>query len=249
MTVFYLIPLFFLTALVYSTAGFGGGSTYLALLLLFGFPYGSVPKIALVCNLVVVIGALYHHVRGGHLPFKRVLPFVLTSIPFAYVGGRLPVGKGLFLALAGISLAAAGLRLLFAGKRIETTASRSPLVVWSTGTGAGAILGFVAGLTGIGGGIFLAPLLYFLRWGNPREIAAMASFFILTNSLSGLAGQLQKGNFAYDLGLMLPLGVAVLLGGQLGSRLSLGHLTGRVLRRVTAMLILWVAGTIFWRFL
>ncbi|MFH1017823.1 MAG: sulfite exporter TauE/SafE family protein, partial [Pseudomonadota bacterium] len=104
-------------------------------------------------------------------------------------------------------------------------------------------------LVGIGGGIFLAPLLYLLKWGTPRQIAAMASFFIFANSLSGLAGQFHKMNFSYDMSLMLPLCAAVLLGGQIGARLSVGRLSGAVLRRITALLVLWVAGGIIWRFL
>lgn len=249
MEIVFLIPLFFLTALVYSTAGFGGGSTYLALLLLFQFPYTVVPKVALVCNLVVVSGGLYHYGKEHYLSIGRILPFVVASIPCAYLGGRIPIGKELFSILAAVSLAAAGLRLLFVGRGVEATTYRSPLWVWSVGLTAGGVLGFLAGVVGIGGGIFLAPLLYFLRWGSSREIAAMASFFIFANSLSGLVGQSHKSGFAYDLGWMVPLGVAAFLGGQVGSRLSVGRLSSTVLQRTMALLVLWVAGEIFWKFL
>ncbi|MFH1018835.1 MAG: sulfite exporter TauE/SafE family protein, partial [Pseudomonadota bacterium] len=192
MAIVYLIPLFFLTALVYSSVGFAGGSTYLALLLLFQFPYTAIPKVALVCNLIVGAGALYHYIRGRHLSFGRVIPFVAASVPCAYLGGSLPIGKELFMALAAVSLAAAGLRLLFIEKITEPVTPAGPFTVWSVGLGAGAVFGFLGGLVGIGGGIFLAPLLYLLKWGTPRQIAAMASFFIFANSLSGLAGQFHK---------------------------------------------------------
>ncbi len=247
--IIYLAPLFFLTALLYSSVGFGGGSTYLALLLLFQFPYTAIPKVALFCNLIVVTGGLYHYIKGRYLSLGRVLPFVVASIPCAYLGGRLPIGKELFMILAAVSLAVAGLRLLFMGKTVESVAPAGPFTVWSVGLVTGGLFGFVGGLVGIGGGIFLAPLLYLLGWGTPRQIAAMASFFIFTNSLSGLVGQFHKMNFSYDLSLIVPLGVAVLLGGQVGSRLSIGRLSGPVLRRVTALLILWVAGGLAWKFL
>jgi uncharacterized protein len=247
--ILYLAPLFFLTALLYSTAGFGGGSTYLALLLLFQFPYTAVPKIALICNLIVVSGGLYHYVRERLLPVRRVLPFVVASIPCAFLGGRIPIAKELFLALAALSLGIAGVRLLFVGKGVKRADPPTGAVLWSAGLGAGGIFGFVGGLVGIGGGIFLAPLLYFLRWGEAREIAAMSSFFIFVNSFSGLLGQFQKSGFTYDIGLMLPLGGAVLLGGQIGTRLSIGHLSPKVLQRITALLVLWVAGGIVWKFL
>ena len=267
----YIIPLFFLTALVYSSVGFGGGSTYLALLVLVSVPYGSRPKVALVCNLVVVTGGLYHYIRNRQLSLKSALPFAVTSVPMAYLGGKMPVDKTLFLILLGISLLCAGLRLLFV-KRFDGSMVRSfdgfdpnyrtialshyrtiPLPI-------GALLGFLAGVTGIGGGIFLAPILYFLRWGNARQIAAMASFFIFVNSAAGLMGQFSK-DWTIDVGAsaniswrtplpgILILILAVFAGGQIGTRLSFGKLSPVYLQRITAVLILSVTAKIFWGFL
>ncbi|MFH1262998.1 MAG: sulfite exporter TauE/SafE family protein [Pseudomonadota bacterium] len=241
-----LVPLFFLTALVYSAAGFGGGSTYVALLLLFSLPHTVAPKIALLCNLVVVSGGVIHYVKGGWLPFRRVLPFVVGSVPAAYFGGRYPIAKETFLILAAFSLAVAGLALFFSGRGMEERISKRFVREVPIGLVAGAILGFLGGVVGIGGGIFLAPLLYFLRWGNARQIAAASSFFILVNSLSGLAGQFQKSAYAYDLATIVPLAAAVFLGGQIGSRLSVGRLPLVAIQRTTACLILFVAGRLFW---
>jgi uncharacterized protein len=244
---FALAPLFFLTALVYSIAGFGGGSTYVALLLLFALPYTVVPKIALLCNLIVVSGGVVHYVKGGWLPFRRVWPFVVGSVPAAFLGGRYPIAKETFMILAAISLAMAGLALFLSGRgpterKISTCTVRESFI----GLFVGAILGFLGGVVGIGGGILLAPLLYLLRWGNARQIAAASSFFILVNSLSGLAGQFQKSAYVYDLGMIVPLVAAVLVGGQIGSRLSVGRLPLVVLQRTTALLVLFVAVRLFW---
>ncbi|MBI2340935.1 MAG: sulfite exporter TauE/SafE family protein [Deltaproteobacteria bacterium] len=262
-TIYLMIPLFFLTALIYSSVGFGGGSTYLALLVLFAFPFEQIPRIALICNLVVVSGGLCHYIKNRQLSFKAVIPFAAASVPMAYVGGMLPVGKTLFLILLGISLMCAGLRLLFV-KRFDRSTVRSfdgsdpnyrtvALSHHRTITlPLGAALGFLSGLTGLGGGIFLAPILYFLRWGDARQIAAMSCFFIFVNSLAGLIGQFSKNvgaQFIEPAGLMVPLVIAVFLGGQIGTRLSLGKLAPVHLQRITAILILSVAAKIFWGFL
>lgn len=262
----WLIPAFFLTALTYASVGFGGGSTYLALMVLAGLSYKILPPLALVCNLIVVTGGLYHFARNGHLRLSRLLPFVIASLPFAYLGGKIKIGEELFLALLALSLAVAGLRLLlsfpprpklakresrtrFALSQILDPRSHSPLTAGMTHSAIGAVIGFLSGLVGIGGGIFLAPLLYLFRWGNAREIAAAASFFIFANSIAGLAGQLQKIGGADRAGELLPfwpLAVAVFAGGQIGSLFSVGVFSLATLQRATAVLILMVSGRIFW---
>src|SRR3989338_1635959 len=244
-----LIPLFFVTAWVYASAGLGGGSTYLALLFLFQFPYTTIPKVALLCNLVVVSGGLYHYIRTRNLSLLLVLPFCVTSIPFSYLGGRLLVSKEYFLALLGFSLLIAGLRMLFSQKLISKEREIETQKSWWVGLPVGALLGFLSGLVGIGGGIFLAHLLYFMGWGKPKQIAASASFFIFVNSLFGFLGQWTKeAPFVETPGFFLLL-LAVFLGGQVGSRFSVGKLSSFALQRVTAFLILAADGRIFWEFL
>lgn len=241
----FLIPLFFLTALVYSSVGFGGGSTYLALLVLFQLPYTLVPKIALICNILVVSGGLHHYIKTKNLSLRLVLPFVLTSIPFAYLGGRAPISKELFLLLLGISLLLAGFRMLFAKQLVSEDKNRNTVERWILGVPIGAGLGFLSGLVGLGGGIFLSPLMYFLAWGKPKQIAASSSFFIFVNSISGLWGQFSRGATGLTWEIMIPLVGAVVIGGQIGSRLSVGKLSPVVLQRVTATLVLSVAIRIF----
>ncbi len=245
-TLFYLIPLFFLTALVYSTAGFGGGSSYLALLALFSFPYESMPKVALLCNLVVVSGGFLVFYRAGHFSPRKVLPFVLTSIPAAYLGGSIPLNKTVFSWLLAISLAVAGLRMLLSEESFVVKKSVSWKEAWLVGLPVGAGLGVLSGLVGIGGGIFLAPVLYFLGWANAKEVSAAASFFILVNSLAGLLGQVSKSAWTFEWTWMIPLALAVFLGGQIGSRWGAGKISKLALQRVTAALILSISGRLLW---
>ncbi len=242
----YLIPLFFLTALLYSTVGLGGGSTYLALLALFSFPYMAMPKVALVCNIVVVAGGCYFFIKAGHLSLRKILPFLVTSIPAAYLAGRIPVEKTVFLWLLAVSLGVAGTRMLIADKSFQVRTHVTWKRAWLTGLPIGAVLGALSGLVGIGGGIFLAPVLFLLGWAHAKEVAASASVFILVNSTAGLVGQLSKGAWAIDLNILVPLGLAVFFGGQIGSRLGSGVISKLLLQRVTAALILFVSCRLLW---
>lgn len=246
----FLIPLFFITAWVYASAGFGGGSAYLALLSLFQLPYTTIPQVALLCNLVVVTGGLYHYSRTRNLSLPLVLPFCVSSIPFSYLGGHIPISEEHFLGILGFSLFAAGLWMFFPRKLALLEREVPAQISWFIGLPLGAVLGFLSGLVGIGGGIFLAPLLYFMGWGSPKQIAAAASFFIFVNSLFGIIGQWTKQTTFMELhGFFLLLLLAVFLGGQVGSRWSVGRLSFFALQRITAVLILATAGRIFWRFL
>ena len=245
-----LTVLFFITAALYAAVGFGGGSTYNALLVLTETDYRLIPVIALTCNLIVVTGGVVRFQREGALPARRLLPFLAVSIPAAWFGGRLPISELVFVGLLGSALLFAGLRLLFQAAPKDTGGRPTTLpMLVSLGLGAG--IGFLAGLVGIGGGIFLAPVLYFARWGNPREIAGACSLFILANSLSGLTGQAMKlgdmqllsAAFAY-----WPLAIAVLVGGQIGSWLGSQRLQPDWIKRLTALLILYVAARLLVRF-
>lgn len=241
------LVLFFVTAALYASAGFGGGSTYLALLVLFGVSYQDVPSMALICNIIVVSGGLWFHHRAGTLSLKLVIPFLLSSVPMAFLGGQIPVGKTLFLILLGITLLVASLQLLITEKKFEACGPKTWREALKVGMPVGAVLGFVSGITGIGGGIFLAPGLYFLRWGNARQVAAAASLFIFVNSFAGLSGQLIKNSFRVSWTLILPLALAVFFGGQIGSRLCTRQLNKIVLQRLTGALVFLVSLRIFWQ--
>lgn len=233
---------FFVTALLYAIAGFGGGSTYTALLVLAGTDYRAVPILSLACNILVVSVGSWRFARAGHLDWRRVWPLFVTSVPAAWVGGRLVVEKELFVGLLAGSLLVAGLTMLWQPCwKHEIEPAPGPRWIEPV---AGGGLGFLAGLVGIGGGIFLAPLLYLLRWDTPRRIAATCAMFILVNSIAGLAGQASKGLVATgsvfaEHALLFP---AVLFGGLIGAGLGARRIEPQWVRIVTALLILYVAG-------
>ena len=239
-----LAVLFLVTALLYATVGFGGGSTYNALLVLSDVDYRILPTLALICNVIVVTGGVWRFHRNGNINVRRIAPFVIFSIPLAWLGGRIPVSEVVFVAVLGFSLLAAGAHMLAPLEKQHTHISPDPKQQWALCAVIGGGLGFVSGMVGIGGGIFLAPILYFLRWDSPRVIAGTCSFFILVNSLSGLAGQATKLD---DLDMLRNIAdywllfAAVLIGGQIGSTFGAAVLSETLLKRMTALLMFYVA--------
>jgi len=250
MPLFLLTGLFLLVAAAYASVGFGGGSTYNALLILSGTDYRLVPAIALTCNILVVAGGVFHYTRAGVLSAGRLLPFILLSIPMAWLGGRLPVSEQVFVGLLGFSLMVAAVQMLV--KR-DPTASAEPRTVkryWLMAAPIGGAIGLLAGITGIGGGIFLAPLVYLFHLAPARAVAGITSGFILVNSMAGLAGQMMKaGDYSPVDGWVQawPLFIAVVIGGQVGSHLGAYHLPESWIKRLTAVLMLYVAVRLIWR--
>ena len=227
---------FFLIALLYSSVGFGGGSSYLALLTLVFTSFFVIRSSALLCNVVVVSVSSFLYYRKGHLKLQKFLPFLITSIPLSFVGARFRLNENIFFMLLGASLICSAIALI-----IQTLQLKSELQLKDYPTYLpyilGGAIGLLSGLVGIGGGIFLAPILNHLKWEKPIVIAALASFFILVNSVSGTVGLLTAGTFEVPLPELFVLIAAVLLGGQIGVRLSLGKLTGKTIRYVTAILV------------
>ena len=233
--------LFFVTAILYASVGFGGGSTYLALLLLWGVPYFIFPIIALSCNIIVVSGNCFNYIKAGNLNLKLLIPYLFGSIPLAFVGGSLPVEKDLFEVMLCIVLIIAGILLLFKFKSFdekEEVFRKIPVIV---SVMIGGILGFISGVAGIGGGIFLSPILFLLRAGKAKHIVTTASLFILINSLSGIAGQLTKATVLSEIQNYWFLLLVVLIGGQIGNYLNLKIFPTRILALITAVLVLFVA--------
>ncbi len=233
--------LFFVTAILYASVGFGGGSTYLALLLLWGVPYFIFPVIALSCNIIVVSGNCFNYIRTGNLNLKLLIPYLIGSIPLAFIGGSLPVEKEFFEILLFVVLTVAGMLLLFKFKSYDDKIEifrKIPIIVSIL---IGGILGFVSGIAGVGGGIFLSPILFLLRAGKPKHIVTAASLFILINSLSGIIGQLTKSAVLSEVQNYWFLFLTVLIGGQVGNFLNLKIFPTRILALVTAGLVLFVA--------
>lgn len=244
-----LAALFLLTAALYASVGFGGGSTYTALLVLFETDYRLIPIIALSCNILVVSGNCWRYGREGLIPWRRIVPLIALSVPAAWLGGRLAISEFVFIGLLWVALLLSGLRLIFARPVAETDAPPADLPLWAS-LGLGGGIGFYAGLVGIGGGIFLAPVLHMMRWGRARVIAAACSLFILVNSAAGIVGQVGKLS---DLSLISeavpywPLLPAVLIGGFVGNYLGVFRLSDMWVKRLTGGLILAVALRLAWR--
>jgi len=239
---------FVAVAFLYASVGFGGGSTYTALLIEAGLHWELVAPISLTCNLVVVSGGIYHFARAGHLDLRFALPLIATSVPAAFLGGYLRLGESSFLLILGIALFVAG-ALMLLDRQWPRSRGPAPQAGTAARCAIGLALGGLAGITGIGGGIYLAPVLHLTRLGAAKTIAATCSLFILVNSAAGLAGQLVKlGQGAGELldprYLVLPL--AVLLGGQLGSRVGATRLDASLIRRLTGLVILIVSVRLLW---
>ena len=233
--------LFFITSILYSSVGFGGGSTYLALLLVWGVPYFIFPLIALTCNIIVVSGNCFNYIRAGNLNIKLLLPFLIGSVPMAFVGGSMLIEEKNFEILLFLVLLFAGFLLLINFKSYDNENGSYRKVPMIIGVMIGGALGFISGVVGIGGGIFLSPILFLLRAGKPKHIVTAASLFILINSLSGIIGQLTKTAVLIEIQNYWFLFLAVLIGGQIGNFLNLKIFPTRLLALVTAGLVLFVA--------
>ena len=233
--------LFFITAILYSSVGFGGGSTYLALLLIWDIPFYIFPVIALFCNIIVVTGNSINYVRAGNHNFKLLLPFLFGSIPLAFFGGTLIINKEIFEVLLFLVLSIAGIFLLINNKSYESKNLVTKKLNLFISIFIGSILGLISGIIGIGGGIFLSPILFILKADNPKVIITTASLFILINSISGILGHLSKENVLNEIFLYWPLFLAVLIGGLFGNYLNLKVFSNRVLAIITSTLVIFVA--------
>ena len=236
-----LAILFLVTSILYSSVGFGGGSTYLALLMIWGIPYFVFPVIALSCNVIVVSGNCFNYIRVGNLNLRLLYPYLIGSIPLAYVGGSLPIDKQLFEILLFIVLLVAGILLLFNFKSYDDRDESYRKIPIFISVLIGGSLGFISGIVGIGGGIFLSPILFLIRAGRPKHIVTTASLFILINSISGLIGQLTKNAVLMEIQNYWYLLAVVFIGGQIGNFLNLKIFKARILALLTAYLVLFVA--------
>jgi uncharacterized membrane protein YfcA len=211
----YLLPfLFLLIAFIYSSVGLGGGSSYTALMAISGISYQIIPTTSLTMNLIVTFISMIHFWKNGHGRLNLIIPFLITSIPMTFVAGSLDVPEIFFklFLLATLILVAVRIYIINDLKiLIQLTDTQKWIFILTIG----AILGFIAGAVGIGGGIYLVPLIIMFGLGTEKEAAAAGAMFIWVNSLVGVIARAKIGYF--DLQFILPLAIAVLIGGFVGS--------------------------------
>ena len=224
--------LVFLLAVLYSSVGHGGASGYLALMALFSFSPEFMRPSALVLNIFVSTIAFYSYYRNSHFRFSLLLPFIITSVPFSFIGGMINVKPELYKILLGLFLVIAIARMVYtpgiqAGEIKPVNKTLAYLI--------GILLGFLSGLIGIGGGIILSPIIILLKWGTQKQTAAVSAAFILVNSISGLGGQLSNGiQLAPEIGYMLASAVA---GGFLGSYMGSFRITEKALKYALSLVL------------
>ncbi|WP_026837181.1 sulfite exporter TauE/SafE family protein [Gillisia sp. JM1] len=237
MPIEYLPFIFFFIALFYSSVGFGGGSSYLAILSLVITDFYEIRSTALILNICVVTIGTTIYIKNGVLKPKLLWPFFVLSIPMAYLGALVKLSQNAFFLLLGVALLLAGIFMLLklVQSRLESVEFSNPKKLLLGGS-----IGLLSGISGIGGGIFLSPILNLLKWADPRIIASLASVFILVNSLAGLVGLNVAGTFRLDYDLVFKLIIAVVLGGSLGSYLSNKKFNLKILGILTAVLVFYV---------
>jgi len=233
--------LFFVIAIIYASVGFGGGTSYLALLTIFDVEYLFIPIIGLACNIIVVTGNCFNYIRAGNLNIKYLTPYFLGSIPLAYIGGKFQITKEFFQILLFFCLMISGLLILLQASQYKLKNQIIKKIPFFVAVIIGAGIGFVSGVVGIGGGIILSPILFNLKAAQPKQIAIAASLFILINSISGFLGQIQKLDNLLQLQPYFYLLLAVLLGGQLGNFLNIKILKPHILAILTSILVIFVA--------
>lgn len=230
-----LLFFFFAIAFIYASVGFGGGSSYLALLSMYALPFQEMRLTALICNIIVVTGGTIIFIRNKQVNYKKILPLVLLSVPLAYIGATLRISEQTFFVVLGVSLVVASALLWIKQASNDKESATNGKVTTNALLGGG--IGFLSGIVGIGGGIFLSPLLNLINWDTARRVAATASIFILVNSIAGIAGQLSHLPEEINFSRIAMLCGAVFIGGQLGSRMGAVRLNQLLIRRLTAVLV------------
>lgn len=230
-----LVLAIFVVAFLYSSVGHAGASGYIAVMGLASLSPAIIKPSALVLNVLVASIGSWQFFRGGHFRWRLFWPFALLSIPMAFLGGAMNLPTHWFKILVGVVLLLSAANFLWRPGDDEPRAQPSlPVCI-----GAGGVLGFFAGLTGTGGGIFLTPLMLLMRWARTKEVAATSALFILVNSLAGLAGNASATRAIPD--LVWPLAGAALVGGSLGSWLGSHRLPPLVIKRLLAVVLV-IAG-------
>lgn len=209
------------------------------MLALFHIPYQNIPSTALACNIIVTAGVVYHFWRAGHVRPRLILPFIVTSIPMTFVGAGIKISEPVFYKLLAAVLILAAIKTFFFKSDAQRHIASGSEVTFIYAPLVGALLGTLAGMIGIGGGLFLLPVVLLLGWGNAKEAAATAGSFTLVNSVSGLIAQGVGGEI--DWMFILPLACAVIVGGQVGAHCGARRFSPSVVQKIFAVILLGVA--------
>lgn len=232
------ILFFFLAiAFIYASVGFGGGSSYLAILTLYAFPFQEIKLTALMCNIIVVTGGTIIFIRHKQVDWKKVIPLVVVSVPMAYLGAIMKLSQDTFFIILGFSLLSAAALLWIKTRQTDFDTNVAYKSNYLKEALLGGAIGFLSGMVGIGGGIFLSPVLNLMKWDTPKKIAATASLFILVNSISGIAGQASHISQDINFTRIAFLCGVVFAGGQIGSRIAAVKFNQLIVRRMTAVLV------------
>jgi uncharacterized membrane protein YfcA len=234
-----LLLFFAIIAFVYASVGFGGGSSYLAILVFYSLPFKETRLIALVCNIIVVAGGTLVFIKHKQVNWKKIVPLISGGLVMSFLGARLRLSQETFFVLLGFSLIIASVLLWLKTK--TNAAMKEGKISYLRDAILGGSIGFLSGMVGIGGGIFFSPILNLLPWDMPKKIAATASIFILVNSVGGIVGQLSQFTPNMNYTRVFLLGIAVFIGGQLGSRIGVIKFDQLIVKRLTAILV-FVAG-------
>ena len=229
--------LFFLVALIYSAAGFGGGSMYLAILSQTAMGAEAVRMTALSCNALVTANGTWQFHRANWIVWRGVLALLVCSVPPCIYVASLRFEESVYFLSLAIALLLAACVMMIRYERTEVLTVR-PLVWWMYPLAF--VIGGVSGLTGIGGGIYLAPFLYLTKWGSPKQIAGASAVFILINSIAGLTAQITTHGWQPGVEIWPLLG-AVLIGGIIGSQWSSARFSHRIVRYITIVIIITAA--------
>jgi uncharacterized membrane protein YfcA len=230
----------FVGAALYTSVGHGGATVYTAILTLFSFAMAPLVTLILVMNIVAAAIAWVMYQQAGFLRPRLLLPFVLTSVPSAYLGGSLPITGRAQAIILGVALLAAAVRLLFFAKPPTLNFRVQGAAYYALAAILGGVLGFLAGATGIGGGIFLSPILIALGWANVKEAASVASAFIVLNSIAGLAARLPRTPIEPQ--YVAPFVAVVVAGALLGSFMGARRLPFRAVQISLGLVLLVAAG-------
>ena len=228
--------------MLYAAVGFGGGSTYNALLVLADFDFRYIPIIALSCNIVVVLGNCLRYQLHDLIPWRFSIPLIMLSVPASFIGGSIQVNEIIFMLLLGMGLVTSGFLMWIKPNESKKNFVNHKYNIYSNMV-ISLLLGLLAGIIGIGGGIFFAPILHLQSILPSKKISAFSSIFILVNSIAGLLGQFYKNfnaEIGFDFNEYLFLMIAVILGGQIGNYFGVRIFSGLIVRRLTSVLVIYV---------